>query len=65
MGFPVLLTVPRWTEKRAPGKREMKGLRRLFREGFMDKAPADAEGVRDLADSAALGTQGLQFGRVD
>ena len=42
----------------------MKGLRRLFCEGFMDKATADPECIRDLTDGAASGTQGLQLGRV-
>jgi hypothetical protein len=54
MGFRVLLTFPRWTEKRASARWEMKGLCRLFREGFMDKAPADAEGLRNLADGPPL-----------
>jgi hypothetical protein len=52
--FPVYLRFPRWTEKKASGRQEMKGLRCLFREGFMDKAPADAEGIRYLADCVSL-----------
>src|ERR1700740_3583419 len=64
MGFPVRLTSPRWTGKGASRGREMKGLRGLFRGGFMDKATADAESVCDLTDRAAFGTQGLQLGRV-
>ena len=32
----------------------MKGLRRLFREGFMDKASTDTEGMRYFADGVPL-----------
>src|SRR5215471_10015669 len=65
MGFTVLLTVPRWTGKYASVGWEMKNLSRLFREGFMDKASADTEGIRDLSDGAAFGPQSMQPGRVD
>ena len=38
----------------------MRGLRGSFGEGFVDKATAYAQGLRDLSDRLSLGPQGME-----
>lgn len=66
MGFR--LSFLDFSDGRAKGRDqalEMGGLRRRFREGFMDKTPADAKGIGNLADGPAFGAECLELAGID